>query len=292
VKQESSSGLKDLFAGEPSIVGAKPVMTQMQISREKRFECRHLLKSDLDEIPTAIYQEDHDSNEAEDTCPICLEIFGMNDELRVLHCGHNFHRKCVDRWLLGTNSRRACHTNACPVCKLNPRQPIDEIPQKSFLRVGALLMGREKASSSSSSKPIGAGAAREGAAREGAGALSRQSAPMARRIAHPREATSPLQPPSVGIPFGGKQSMILGDTSSTIASTISHGSGISSGISSGIMAGSILSSSGRSRQPRVHSSKQIQLDKNGMAMLLVLAGVANQDALGVQAQGPVPDLQV
>ena len=36
----------------------------------------------------------------------------------------------------------------------------------------------------------------------------------------------------------------------------------------------LSSTSGRAR---VHSSKRIQLDKNGMAMLLVLAGVANSD---------------
>jgi hypothetical protein len=72
-------------------------------------------------------------------------------------------------------------------------------------------------------------------------------------------------------PFGGAKSIVLGDASST---SISH----SSSTMSGSMLASSSTMSGRLRtQPRVHSSKQIQLDKNGMAMLLVLAGVANED---------------
>ncbi|KAJ0019670.1 hypothetical protein NQD34_007239 [Periophthalmus magnuspinnatus] len=42
-------------------------------------------------------------------CAVCLEPFYNNQCLRVLPCGHEYHRDCVDPWLL------LRHT--CPLCK-------------------------------------------------------------------------------------------------------------------------------------------------------------------------------
>uniref|UniRef100_A0A3B4B1F2 RING-type domain-containing protein n=1 Tax=Periophthalmus magnuspinnatus TaxID=409849 RepID=A0A3B4B1F2_9GOBI len=44
-------------------------------------------------------------------CAVCLEPFYNNQCLRVLPCGHEYHRDCVDPWLL------LRHT--CPLCNLN-----------------------------------------------------------------------------------------------------------------------------------------------------------------------------
>ncbi|XP_054630619.1 RING finger protein 215 isoform X3 [Dunckerocampus dactyliophorus] len=44
-----------------------------------------------------------------DTCAVCLEAFNNNQCLRVLPCRHEYHRDCVDPWLL------LHHT--CPLCK-------------------------------------------------------------------------------------------------------------------------------------------------------------------------------
>uniref|UniRef100_A0A1A8KE00 Ring finger protein 215 n=1 Tax=Nothobranchius kuhntae TaxID=321403 RepID=A0A1A8KE00_NOTKU len=44
-----------------------------------------------------------------DTCAVCLEPFSNNQCLRVLPCLHEYHRDCVDPWLL------LQHT--CPLCK-------------------------------------------------------------------------------------------------------------------------------------------------------------------------------
>ncbi|XP_045172651.2 RING finger protein 215-like isoform X2 [Mercenaria mercenaria] len=46
-----------------------------------------------------------------DTCAICLEKFFLKQKLRVLPCGHHFHTKCVDPWLV--------RSHTCPLCKLN-----------------------------------------------------------------------------------------------------------------------------------------------------------------------------
>ncbi|WVZ57545.1 hypothetical protein U9M48_007917 [Paspalum notatum var. saurae] len=46
---------------------------------------------------------------AED-CPVCLEPFGADDDVRVVPaCGHLYHAPCIDRWLDVRNS--------CPVCR-------------------------------------------------------------------------------------------------------------------------------------------------------------------------------
>ncbi|VDN50466.1 unnamed protein product [Dracunculus medinensis] len=45
----------------------------------------------------------------QERCSICLEEYKEGQELRVLFCGHEFHPKCVDPWLI--NNRR------CPLCQ-------------------------------------------------------------------------------------------------------------------------------------------------------------------------------
>lgn len=42
-------------------------------------------------------------------CSICFGNYTDGEEIRKLHCGHHFHQRCVDVWLLG-------HQNRCPLC--------------------------------------------------------------------------------------------------------------------------------------------------------------------------------
>ena len=44
-------------------------------------------------------------------CPICLEMFQVNDFVRTIPCFHAFHKDCIDPWL----AQKAI----CPVCKHN-----------------------------------------------------------------------------------------------------------------------------------------------------------------------------
>ncbi|XP_067861981.1 RING finger protein 215 isoform X2 [Heptranchias perlo] len=46
-----------------------------------------------------------------ENCAVCLEEFHKNQYLRVLPCLHEFHRDCVDPWLLLQQT--------CPLCKRN-----------------------------------------------------------------------------------------------------------------------------------------------------------------------------
>ena len=56
----------------------------------------------------------------EDTeCSICYANYEQTDSIRQLVCGHHFHEKCVDVWLLG-------HQNKCPLCLAVVRQNISK----------------------------------------------------------------------------------------------------------------------------------------------------------------------
>lgn len=43
-------------------------------------------------------------------CAICLESFNKMDTLKILPCHHEFHPKCIDRWLIETKLN-------CPICR-------------------------------------------------------------------------------------------------------------------------------------------------------------------------------
>lgn len=49
-----------------------------------------------------------------DLCGVCLVDFDHGDEMRVLPCGHYFHRDCIDHWLLNSST-------VCPVDKRDLR---------------------------------------------------------------------------------------------------------------------------------------------------------------------------
>ena len=56
-------------------------------------------------------------------CAVCLEAVVQGDAVKTLPCGHEFHARCIDRWLLqeragGRSGDRALPT--CPLCKAVP----------------------------------------------------------------------------------------------------------------------------------------------------------------------------
>mgnify|MGYP002790037059 CR=1 FL=1 len=46
-----------------------------------------------------------------ETCAICLENYQVNEVLRELPCGHYFHQKDIDVWLIKNRN--------CPMCKID-----------------------------------------------------------------------------------------------------------------------------------------------------------------------------
>lgn len=50
----------------------------------------------------------------DEDCAVCLEAFKPRQHCRRLHCGHIFHKRCADRWLV--------RTPQCPLCRLSIQQ--------------------------------------------------------------------------------------------------------------------------------------------------------------------------
>merc|ERR1719309_310044 len=77
--------------------------------QDRRRERRHRLpKSSLKKIPTKKFVAGDEAHY--ETCCICLDDYVVGDKLRILPCGHAYHMKCIDPWLL-KNKR------VCPQCR-------------------------------------------------------------------------------------------------------------------------------------------------------------------------------
>eukprot|EP00411_Alexandrium_monilatum_P110750 CAMPEP_0175685930 /NCGR_PEP_ID=MMETSP0097-20121207/27612_1 /TAXON_ID=311494 /ORGANISM="Alexandrium monilatum, Strain CCMP3105" /LENGTH=316 /DNA_ID=CAMNT_0016992917 /DNA_START=55 /DNA_END=1001 /DNA_ORIENTATION=- len=81
----------------------------------------------LERLPTLEVRESGDDCSSEEgrwlgkSCSICLQDFQAGDLLRVLPCGHGFHKTCVDEWL-----RRA---SACPMrCQEDLQHLVPVVP--------------------------------------------------------------------------------------------------------------------------------------------------------------------
>lgn len=69
-------------------------------------------KKALSKIPTKnLKTGDREIQGDGDCCAICIETYKVSDTLRSLPCRHDFHKNCIDPWLLE-------HRN-CPICKMD-----------------------------------------------------------------------------------------------------------------------------------------------------------------------------
>ncbi|KAM8792623.1 E3 ubiquitin-protein ligase RNF38 [Eudromia elegans] len=79
---------------------------------------RGLAKADIEQLPS--YRFNPTSRQSEQTlCVVCMCDFESRQLLRVLPCNHEFHAKCVDKWLKANRT--------CPICRADasevPRDP-------------------------------------------------------------------------------------------------------------------------------------------------------------------------
>ncbi|CAL8137711.1 unnamed protein product [Orchesella dallaii] len=73
-----------------------------------------------------VEQTDEVISDDGDSCVICMDLYKAGDKLRALTCGHEFHKGCVDRWLLVGHPK-------CPLCKMD-----------IFSDIGVIITGREE----------------------------------------------------------------------------------------------------------------------------------------------------
>jgi len=68
------------------------------------------------------------------TCAICKCEFEEGENLRLLPCGHVFHKGCADTWLLGSDGYPYIETNTCPLCKINVADEINKKHRNGITR--------------------------------------------------------------------------------------------------------------------------------------------------------------
>ncbi|XP_066931672.1 RING finger protein 150-like [Clytia hemisphaerica] len=67
-------------------------------------------KKAISKLKTRGYQESP-KEDLEESCAVCLECYKEGETLRILPCKHEFHKACIDPWLLNHRT--------CPMCKSN-----------------------------------------------------------------------------------------------------------------------------------------------------------------------------
>ncbi|CAG4936571.1 unnamed protein product [Parnassius apollo] len=71
---------------------------------------RGLARHEIDQLPTYKYSDQTRHGE-QTSCVVCMCEFEARQTLRVLPCAHEFHAKCVDKWLRSNRT--------CPICRGN-----------------------------------------------------------------------------------------------------------------------------------------------------------------------------
>uniref|UniRef100_A0A1Y1LZ18 RING-type domain-containing protein n=1 Tax=Photinus pyralis TaxID=7054 RepID=A0A1Y1LZ18_PHOPY len=65
----------------------------------------------LSKIPTKNIKSDDNEVQEGECCAICIEPYKISEVLRMLPCHHEFHKSCIDPWLL--------EHRTCPMCKMD-----------------------------------------------------------------------------------------------------------------------------------------------------------------------------
>lgn len=125
----------------PSIENQQVRLVSILSAREPRVVAADILpgRTNISTPPT----QDRDitsrgsqrSSNGNPVCTICLEeVIESDNNKKVLHCNHTFHKNCIDRWLR-TRSQ-------CPVCRRRvqsrprgrPSQPLPRVTRRSIPR--------------------------------------------------------------------------------------------------------------------------------------------------------------
>ena len=97
----------------PSVENTPVRLVSILSAREPRVVAADILpersNSDTD-LRGNVSRGSQRSSNGNPLCPICLEeVIDSDNNKKVLHCNHTFHKNCIDRWLR-TRSQ-------CPVCR-------------------------------------------------------------------------------------------------------------------------------------------------------------------------------
>ncbi len=80
----------------------------INLVRKKRLQERKMIRDELRKTRRYVFKNGMDMKE----CSICLSNFNEGEKIRELWCGHEFHRKCVDKWVWSGKL-------SCPFCRVS-----------------------------------------------------------------------------------------------------------------------------------------------------------------------------
>ncbi|KAH9500017.1 hypothetical protein Btru_076172 [Bulinus truncatus] len=94
------------------------VQTLTRARARCNFPPQGLTQSQINDLPTVLYNGASGQVEASSAsrCSICLHDYQIGDEIRILPCGHEFHKTCVDEWLKKAPT--------CPICRERIRRNV------------------------------------------------------------------------------------------------------------------------------------------------------------------------
>jgi hypothetical protein len=82
---------------------------------ERLGKPRGMMKCDIDQLPSYRFGTSAKRSDTDQTlCVVCMCDFDSHQVLRVLPCCHEFHSRCIDKWLK-TN-------RTCPICRADPSE--------------------------------------------------------------------------------------------------------------------------------------------------------------------------
>nr|XP_010327573.1 probable E3 ubiquitin-protein ligase RHG1A [Solanum lycopersicum] len=59
---------------------------------------------------TQVKKRNHCADKVEEICSICLSEYVNDETIGTLHCGHEYHATCIEKWLLRGKKN-------CPICR-------------------------------------------------------------------------------------------------------------------------------------------------------------------------------
>uniref|UniRef100_A0A1I8NSU6 RING-type domain-containing protein n=1 Tax=Stomoxys calcitrans TaxID=35570 RepID=A0A1I8NSU6_STOCA len=83
----------------------------MQSKDQQSRQLCSVTKKAIMKIPTKTGKSTDEKDAESDCCAICIETYKASDLIRVLPCKHEFHKNCIDPWLI--------EHRTCPMCKLD-----------------------------------------------------------------------------------------------------------------------------------------------------------------------------
>ncbi|XP_017490515.1 PREDICTED: protein goliath-like [Rhagoletis zephyria] len=83
----------------------------LQTKDQQSRQLCSVTKKAIMKIPTKTGKSSDEKDLDSDCCAICIEAYKPSDCIRVLPCKHEFHKNCIDPWLI--------EHRTCPMCKLD-----------------------------------------------------------------------------------------------------------------------------------------------------------------------------